>query len=73
MDTVVETWAEEATWVEATWAVVVVFKMESCKKLYLPDNSSWSNICQTVWISQQSSDYAAAVCRKDCKVNKDTK
>lgn len=67
VDTVVETWAE-ATWVVATWAVVVSKMMESYKKLYLPDSGSRNSI----WISQQSSDYAAAVCRKDCTV-KDTK
>lgn len=52
----------------ATWAVVVSKMMESYKKLYLPDSGSRNSI----WISQQSSDYAAAVCRKDCTV-KDTK
>lgn len=62
VDTVVETWVE-ATWVEATWAAVVVSKtmMESCNQLYLPDDGSRSSICQTVWTSQQSSDYAPVV------------
>ena len=57
VDTVVE------TWVEATWAAVVVSKtmMESCNQLYLPDDGSRSSICQAVWTSQQSSDYAPVV------------
>lgn len=70
VDTVAETWVEE-TWVEATWAAVVVSKtMESRNQLYLPDDGSRSSICQAVWTSQQSRDYAAVLveCKKGCKM-----